>query len=190
MYALTMLLVSPLINMLHYYGMFVTIGEPILLNYWINMISSNPYFTLGFTLYCIVYMYVLVTQSCPSLRDRMDCSLPGFSVHGILQARILEWVAISFSHYIVYGFWQIFSDMYLSLYYYTKWFHCLENPLFFIYPFLLETHSTPLRPTDHFTFSVVLPEASKVAQWWRICLAVQETQESWVWSLGWGDQLE
>ena len=97
MYALTMLLVSPLINMLHYYGMFVTIGEPILLNYWINMISSNPYFTLGFTLYCIVYMYVLVTQSCPSLRDRMDCSLPGFSVHGISQARILEWVAISFS---------------------------------------------------------------------------------------------
>ena len=39
MYALTMLLVSPLINMLLYYGMFVTIGEPISLNYWINIIS-------------------------------------------------------------------------------------------------------------------------------------------------------
>ena len=36
-------------------------------------------------------------QSCPTLCDPMDCSLPGFSVHGILQARILEWVAISFS---------------------------------------------------------------------------------------------
>ena len=38
-----------------------------------------------------------VAQSCPSLWDPMDCSLPGFSVHGILQARILERVAISFS---------------------------------------------------------------------------------------------
>ena len=38
-----------------------------------------------------------VTQSCPTLSDPMDCSLLGFSLHGILQARILEWVAISFS---------------------------------------------------------------------------------------------
>ena len=36
-------------------------------------------------------------QSCPTLCDPMDCSLPGFSIHGILQARTLEWVAISFS---------------------------------------------------------------------------------------------
>ena len=36
-------------------------------------------------------------QSCPTLCDPMDCSLPGFSVHGIFQARVLEWVAISFS---------------------------------------------------------------------------------------------
>ena len=32
-----------------------------------------------------------VTQSCPTLCDPVDCSLPGFSVHGFLQARILEW---------------------------------------------------------------------------------------------------
>ena len=38
-----------------------------------------------------------VAQSCPTLCDPMDCSLPGSSVHGILQARILEWGAISFS---------------------------------------------------------------------------------------------
>ena len=38
-----------------------------------------------------------VAQSCPTLCDPMDCSLPGFSVHGILQARILEWITISFS---------------------------------------------------------------------------------------------
>ena len=40
---------------------------------------------------------VSVTQSCPSLCDPMDCSPPGSSAHGILQARILEWVAIPFS---------------------------------------------------------------------------------------------
>ena len=38
-----------------------------------------------------------VTQSCPTLCDPMDCSLPRSSVHGIFQARILEWGAISFS---------------------------------------------------------------------------------------------
>ena len=46
------------------------------------------------------YMYAcffLVAKSYPTLCDPMDCSPPGSSVHGILQARILEWVAISFS---------------------------------------------------------------------------------------------
>ena len=38
-----------------------------------------------------------VAQSCPTLIDPKDCSLPGSSVHGIFQARILEWVAISVS---------------------------------------------------------------------------------------------
>ena len=38
-----------------------------------------------------------VAQSCPTPSNPMDCSLPGPSVHGIFQARVLEWVAISFS---------------------------------------------------------------------------------------------
>ena len=38
-----------------------------------------------------------VSQSCPTLSDPMDCSLPGSSVHGIFQARVLEWGAIAFS---------------------------------------------------------------------------------------------
>ena len=38
-----------------------------------------------------------VTQSCPTLSDPMHCSLPGSSIHGIFQARVLEWVAIAFS---------------------------------------------------------------------------------------------
>ena len=44
-----------------------------------------------------------VAQSCPTLSDPMDCSLPGFSVHGILQARVLEWGAIA-----VWGTWVQF----------------------------------------------------------------------------------
>ena len=54
---------------------------------------------------CIFYYNYIVAavaakslQSCPTLCDPMDCSLPGFSIHGILQARTLEWVAISFSN--------------------------------------------------------------------------------------------
>ena len=39
-----------------------------------------------------------VAQLCPSLRDPMDCSLPGCSIYGIFQVRVLEWVAISFSN--------------------------------------------------------------------------------------------
>ena len=43
-----------------------------------------------------------VTQSCLSLSDPMDYSLPGSSVHGIFQARVLEWGAIAFSVHALY----------------------------------------------------------------------------------------
>ena len=42
-------------------------------------------------------MWSDVAQSCPTLCDPMDCSLPGSSIHGIFQARVLDWIAISFS---------------------------------------------------------------------------------------------
>ena len=44
------------------------------------------------------------TQSCPTLSDPMDCSLPGSSIHGIFQARVLEWVAIAFSESVDRGY--------------------------------------------------------------------------------------
>ena len=44
-----------------------------------------------------------VAQSCLTLRNPMDCSPPGSSVHGIFQARVLEWVAIAFSIYTIEG---------------------------------------------------------------------------------------
>ena len=48
----------------------------------------------------------LVAQSCPTLCDPMDCSLPGSSVHGIFQARVLEWIAISFSIIFHFHAWE------------------------------------------------------------------------------------
>ena len=53
---------------------------------------------LPFLLHCMkVKSESEVTQLCATLSDPMDCSLPGSSVHGILQARVLEWGAIAFS---------------------------------------------------------------------------------------------
>ena len=44
-----------------------------------------------------ILQFSSVAQSFPALCDPMDCSLPGSSIHGIFQAKVLEWVAISFS---------------------------------------------------------------------------------------------
>ena len=49
-----------------------------------------------------------VSQSCPTLHDPMDCSLPGSSVHGIFQARVLEWGAIAKWSQIV---WQFLKNL-------------------------------------------------------------------------------
>ena len=50
-----------------------------------------------------------VAQSCPTISDPMDCSPPGSSVHGIFQARVLEWGVIAFSqeHWSVYIFFVV-----------------------------------------------------------------------------------
>ena len=45
-----------------------------------------------------------VAQLCPTLRDPIDCSPPGFSIHGIFQARVLEWGAIAFSDLVIIWF--------------------------------------------------------------------------------------
>ena len=61
------------------------------LNYWLIRSSQLKYTLIWTSVLC------LVTHWGPTLCDPMDCSLPGSSVHGILQARTLEWVAIPFS---------------------------------------------------------------------------------------------
>ena len=58
---------------------------------------SHAFLFLYHPFLVLVLVCVLVAQSCLTLCDAMDCGPPGSSVHGILQARILEYVAISFS---------------------------------------------------------------------------------------------
>ena len=55
-----------------------------------------------------------VVQSCPTLRDPMDCSLPGFSVHGIFQASVLEWGAIALRYKICDSLHVLVYLLYLS----------------------------------------------------------------------------
>ena len=63
-----------------------------------------------------------VSESCPTLSDPMDCSLPGSSVHGIFHARVLEWGVIAFS---------------VSLATYAQRHNCALNPFL---PHLLDNH--------------------------------------------------
>ena len=59
-----------------------------------------------------------VAQLCLTLRDPMDCSLPGSSIHGIFQARVLEWGATAFSGPLAYLMSNIGVDITKSI----KWF--------------------------------------------------------------------
>ena len=62
------------------------------------MSSLKMFFSKKHNEHCALRQSVSsVTQSCPTLCDPMDYSLPGFSIHGIFQARVPQWVAISFS---------------------------------------------------------------------------------------------
>ena len=74
-----------------------------------------------------------VAQSCLTLSDPMDCSLPGSSIHGIFQARLLEWGAIAFSD----------NDIYLPLQQPTEQFTALKTPIFHLewtFPSLFNGH--------------------------------------------------
>ena len=67
---------------------------------WIQLTGQPPGHVLSMTSpnrHPRVKVRVLVTQPCPALRNPMDCSPPGSSVHDILQSRILEWVTIPVS---------------------------------------------------------------------------------------------
>ena len=103
-----------------------------------------------------------VAQSCPTLTDPMDCSPPGSSVHGILQARVLEWVAIAFSEIII------------------RWY----NNVTCVYIYSLLSFFTKL---ICYLILVILSMGFPGALVVKSLSAMQETQ---VWSLGWEDPLE
>ena len=68
-----------------------------------DSLNKNTGVGFHFLLQCMkVKSQSEVTQSCLTLRDLVDCSLPGSSIHGIFQARILEWGAIAFSGLYIY----------------------------------------------------------------------------------------
>ena len=108
--------------------------------WWLRMLNSfHMVFPFGQTLlwnvvqyFCLFYYWVIfscwfvamiytlsvsvfVTQPCPTLCNPVDCSLPGSFVHGILQARILEWIAISFSNIRRYVYYKCISVACLSM---------------------------------------------------------------------------
>ena len=67
---------------------------------------DSPGKSTGVGCHCLLQCIIVkseseVAQSCPTLSDPTDCTLPGSCVHGILQARVLEWgaIAFSYSHY-------------------------------------------------------------------------------------------
>ena len=60
-----------------------------------------------------------VAQSCLTLRDPMDCSLPSSSIHGVFQARGLEWGAIAFSKYSEMNIPKIFTEINHQINYYN-----------------------------------------------------------------------
>ena len=103
-----------------------------------------------------------VTQSCPTSSDPMDCSPPGSSIHGTLQARVLEWGAIAFSDSTV---WLLLNIRRSSL-------------------IVVNTLSREL-----YDFKCQLREgrASLVAQ---TVTSLSVMQKTWFWSLGWEDPLE
>ena len=65
--------------------------NPLCIDIWFADIFSHPFPFVNY------FLCAKLLQSCPNLCDPMDCSPSGSSVHGILQASILEWVATSFS---------------------------------------------------------------------------------------------
>ena len=99
--------------------------------------ASQTKTNIWYHLYCC-----LVAQLCLTLCDPMDCSLPGSSVHGILQARILEWVAISFSRGSsrprdwtqvsriagrLFNLWAKLLACYRRIFYYFQWITSLKR---------------------------------------------------------------
>ena len=89
-----------------------------------------------------------VARSCPTLQDSMDCSLPGSSIHGIFQARVLEWVEVSLNRsahvYIMKGYTKQLADIKPFLPW-EQWF-IITNMVFEV---ILQNETTAITNTDY-----------------------------------------
>ena len=114
-----------------------------------------------------------VAQSYPTLCDPIDCSLPASFVCGIFQARVLEWVAISFSRRSSQP-----RDW--------TWVSCIAGRRFTIWA------TREARESLNYVIisGDIIQHASLITQQVKNPPAIQETQETQVWSLGWDDILE
>ena len=117
-------------------------SDPVLSHRWQPTRLSHPWDSPGkntgvgchFLLQCVkVKSESEVAQSCPTLSDPMDCSLPGSSVHGSFQTRVLEWGAIAFSIVVYYiAFKYVLIDV-ISLFHILSSFKDSATILWFIY---------------------------------------------------------
>ena len=110
----------------------------------------------------------LVAKSCPTSCDLMDCSPPGSSVHGISQARMLEWVAISFSR----GSSQPRDWTWVS--------HIAGDPL------LLQVDSLPTEPPWKPWISWVDPKSTDTCHFERQVKNTEKKMTMWIWRQKWG----
>ena len=119
-----------------------------------------------------------VGQSCPTLCDPMDCSPPGFFVRGILQARILEWVAIPFSRGSSWPRDQT-RVSHIAGRFFTNWTTICMNVFFYIF----KKKSVPLYLVSAKLFSVVnnphilLALQNKKFISWSHCMSSVDQQE-------------
>ena len=93
-----------------------------------------------------------VAQSCPALRDPMDCSLPDSSVHGILQARVLEWVSSAFSTYLLKFIYYTLSWFFLELWDPQEYTICLINCWYCIFSACLFSRPQQVRISNKAEF--------------------------------------
>ena len=123
--------------------------------------------------YCVC---VLVAQLCPTLCNPMDCSLPSSSVHGILQARVLEWVATPFSRKSVYscsinihalgGIWQTLESIFFASYWLWKHFpgknllRCLRSGSWLVRGQVKIEEETKLHSPVHSTFESLMVQCA------------------------------
>ena len=131
----------------------------------------------------------VVAQSCPILCDPMDCSLPGSSIHGIFQARVLEWGAIAFSilhmldisksfvRYVICKFiFPICSlpSNFLRLFHTAKIFNLIKYNVAIFFSFM--DHASAVTSNNHClgTATPLLREEVLLPQAFR-CLCCQET---------------